>query len=170
MSFEDGRLDLLEQVFGKPSLSPIFQGPEPQDGLKPYYEEHGIRIFWGDCRQILPQLGTFDLVVTSPPYDSLREYGASFDGLDWHTVIRLLSEKITEGVVDDRVAMAVEIVSKEPKEKWLIWSNMNRESEAIFPAGPLCDGMRSTPSRHDDLPEGRNWHGRIAQVLQVVYL
>lgn len=36
--------------------------------IKPYYEQDGITIYCGDCRDILPQLGLFDLVVTDPPY------------------------------------------------------------------------------------------------------
>lgn len=36
--------------------------------MKPYYEEAGITIYHGDCREILPQLGRFDLLLTDPPY------------------------------------------------------------------------------------------------------
>ncbi len=36
--------------------------------MKPYYEESGITIYHGDCRQVLPQLGRFDLLLTDPPY------------------------------------------------------------------------------------------------------
>ncbi len=33
----------------------------------PYYDQDGIQIFHGDCREILPGL-EFDVVVTDPPY------------------------------------------------------------------------------------------------------
>jgi site-specific DNA-methyltransferase (adenine-specific)/modification methylase len=36
--------------------------------MSPYYEHGGIQIFLGDCREVLPTLGAFDLVVTDPPY------------------------------------------------------------------------------------------------------
>ncbi len=38
--------------------------------MKPYYEQDGITIFLGDCRDILPTLepGSIDLVLTDPPY------------------------------------------------------------------------------------------------------
>lgn len=36
--------------------------------LTPYYDEGGIQIFHGDCREILPQLEPVDLVLTDPPY------------------------------------------------------------------------------------------------------
>ena len=35
---------------------------------KPYYDEGGIQIFHGDCREILPHLPKVDLVLTDPPY------------------------------------------------------------------------------------------------------
>ena len=36
--------------------------------MKPYYSERGITIYHCDCREILPQLGKFDLLLTDPPY------------------------------------------------------------------------------------------------------
>lgn len=35
--------------------------------MKPYYEEDGITIYHGDCREALQRI-TFDAVVTDPPY------------------------------------------------------------------------------------------------------
>lgn len=35
---------------------------------KPYYDEDGITIYHGDCRDILPYLEPVDLVLTDPPY------------------------------------------------------------------------------------------------------
>ncbi|MDQ3573660.1 MAG: site-specific DNA-methyltransferase [Actinomycetota bacterium] len=39
--------------------------------MKPYYEEDGITIYHGDCREVLPRLtpGFFGGVLTSPPYN-----------------------------------------------------------------------------------------------------
>jgi site-specific DNA-methyltransferase (adenine-specific) len=36
--------------------------------VKPYYEEAGIQIFHGDCREILPTLGAACAVIADPPY------------------------------------------------------------------------------------------------------
>lgn len=36
--------------------------------MKPYYEEDGVTIYHGDCREILPTLPKVDLVLTDPPY------------------------------------------------------------------------------------------------------
>jgi site-specific DNA-methyltransferase (adenine-specific) len=35
--------------------------------VKPYYDEDGITIYHGDCREVLPHV-TADVVVTDPPY------------------------------------------------------------------------------------------------------
>ena len=63
--------------------------------MKPYYDQDGITIYHGDCREILPQLTQpVDLVMTSPPYDNLREYNG---GYSWNfndtamQLVRLLS-------------------------------------------------------------------------------
>lgn len=34
--------------------------------MKPYYEHAGITIYHGDCREVLPQLGVADLLLTDP--------------------------------------------------------------------------------------------------------
>ena len=36
--------------------------------MKPYYDHAGITIYHGDCREVLPTLGTVDLVLSDPPY------------------------------------------------------------------------------------------------------
>ena len=36
--------------------------------MTPYHESDGVTLYHGDCREILPQLGRFDLLLTDPPY------------------------------------------------------------------------------------------------------
>ena len=36
--------------------------------VTPYYSHAGITIYHGDCRDVLPTLGKFDLLLTDPPY------------------------------------------------------------------------------------------------------
>jgi len=48
---------------------PIYRrAREKTQEMKPYYEEPGITIYHGDCREILPQLDRADLILTDPPY------------------------------------------------------------------------------------------------------
>jgi site-specific DNA-methyltransferase (adenine-specific) len=46
------------------------------DKIVPYYQEDGITLYCGDCREILPQFPdkSFDLVLTDPPYGNETEY------------------------------------------------------------------------------------------------
>jgi DNA modification methylase len=63
--------------------------------IKPFYQDSAVTIFHGDCREILPGLGKVDLVLTSPPYDDLRNYGGFV--FDFETTAQMLSNKILEG-------------------------------------------------------------------------
>ncbi len=47
-----------------------------------YYQDDWVYIIHGDCREILPLIPdkSIDLVLTSPPYDDLRQYG----GYNWN--------------------------------------------------------------------------------------
>jgi DNA modification methylase len=42
--------------------------PATECGIKPYYQDDSVVIYHGDCREILPTLGRFDLLLTDPPY------------------------------------------------------------------------------------------------------
>jgi DNA modification methylase len=45
--------------------------------VQPYYEQDGITIYHGDCREVLPGLPPVDLVLTDPPYGYSHESGWS---------------------------------------------------------------------------------------------
>ena len=50
-----------------------------------------VRLYLGDCREILPTLGAVDLVVTSPPYAQQRHY-VSFIGDDYSSLLGVLAK------------------------------------------------------------------------------
>ncbi len=70
--------------------------------LKPYYQDDAVTIYHGDCREIVPTLGRFDLLLTDPPYGrdgeepfavteavlSLDQWEAAAVILDWRNPIR----------------------------------------------------------------------------------
>jgi len=50
--------------------------------VTPYYQQDGITIYHGDCRDVLPGLDKVDLVLTDPPYGiNLKKHGRP--GRDW---------------------------------------------------------------------------------------
>jgi len=49
--------------------------------VKPYYQDSAVTIFCGDCREIVPTLGRFDLLLTDPPYDLPQEAKASLHAM-----------------------------------------------------------------------------------------
>ena len=49
--------------------------------MKPYYQDDAVTIYHGDCREIVPELGKFDLLLTDPPYGiALNTDGRRFSG------------------------------------------------------------------------------------------
>jgi site-specific DNA-methyltransferase (adenine-specific) len=60
--------------------------------MNPYYEYNGIKIYSGDCREILPSLSDFSSVVTDPPYElgfmgkSWDSQGISFQKETWEII------------------------------------------------------------------------------------
>ena len=47
-----------------------------------FYEEPGITLYCGDCREVLPLLEAVDVVVTDPPYNYRKVYGTHDDSMD----------------------------------------------------------------------------------------
>jgi DNA modification methylase len=43
--------------------------------IRPYYQDTAVTIYCGDCREIVPTLGRFDLLLTDPPYGIKRDKG-----------------------------------------------------------------------------------------------
>lgn len=40
--------------------------------MEPYYQDDYVTLYCGDCREIVPTLGRFDLLLTDPPYGIKR--------------------------------------------------------------------------------------------------
>ena len=73
--------------------------------MKPYYEEAGITIYHGDCREMLPHLYA-RMILTSPPYWNAREYG----GMGWDTYPEYL-EFVSNVVAASRICL----------DGWFVW-------------------------------------------------
>lgn len=75
-------------------------------GVEPYHVEPAGIIYNADCLEILPKIPekSIDLVVTSPPYDELRDYGGyTFDFNATSQAIRICDGGVIVWVVGDQV-------------------------------------------------------------------
>lgn len=73
--------------------------------MEHYYQDRSATLYHGDCVDVLKELDTkVDLVVTSPPYDKLRDYGGTefnFDGIADALVSVLADGGVIVWVVND---------------------------------------------------------------------
>jgi len=95
--------------------------------IKPYYQEEGITIYHGNCREILPQLGAVDLVLTDPPYGI--DYQSS-RRIDWQRKPKINGDSNFPlwlfDLVKPNIAMFIwcrwDILQKLPKPKsFIVW-------------------------------------------------
>ena len=63
--------------------------------IKPYYQDEAVTIYHGDCREIIPELPMVELIITSPPYDNLRDY--TNYSWDITSITNLLPQILVEG-------------------------------------------------------------------------
>ena len=59
----------------------------------------GIELVNGDCAAVLPELPPADLILTSPPYDNLREYGGYNGAFDFDAIAAACAANLAPGGV-----------------------------------------------------------------------
>jgi len=110
--------------------------------VTPYYDEHaGITIYHGDCREVLPQLGKVDLVLTDPPYGIGEAAGKNasrgkmsqpvdYGNVGWDDVP---VEQITmDAVVQHGEYAAVfggNYYAMPPSSSWFVWDKENGKTD-----------------------------------------
>jgi site-specific DNA-methyltransferase (adenine-specific) len=106
--------------------------------MKPYYEERGITIYHGDCREILPSIQRAQLCLTDPPYGIGLDY-ASFDDSE-DSVQRLIQTSMPSILASaDRTVLtcATRQVAWYPPSTWILcW--LNRAGTGMNPWGFTC--------------------------------
>lgn len=87
----------------------------------PYYQEDGITIYHGDCRDILPELEPVDLVLTDPPYGNGTKYQDYHDSEE--DLINLIKDIIPVLLrKEERTLLTPGIsnIHKYPKPQWIL--------------------------------------------------
>lgn len=109
-------------------------------GLRPYHEEPAVTIYHGDCREILPQLGRFDLLLTDPKYGIGADAAAAknkgkwgwkyYGDSDWDKerprpwLIEMALDQCDEGIVWGGNYFTDCLP---PRMGWLVWNKMQRD-------------------------------------------
>jgi DNA modification methylase len=136
---------------------------------KPYYEDDRVTLYCGDCREILPTLGRFDLLLTDPPYGiGTKWQGGSGHGwgrADLHKTVRnKWDAKAPELHLLHKIIAATKVAiiwggnyfELPPARCFLVWNKPERNftlAEAEYAwtnadnVARVCDYRRSDPDR-----------------------
>jgi DNA modification methylase len=136
--------------------------------MKPYYEQDGITIYHGDCREILPTLPKVDLVLTDPPYG----HGSKWSGGTWaaNEIYDMAFEwdasTVEQAVIDNIISLGNTCViwggnyySLPPSRCWLAWEKSSKmPTMADFELAWTNLDRPSKQFREDRNPDGRRYH------------
>lgn len=137
--------------------------------MTPYYEHGGITIYHGDCREILPSLPSFDLLLTDPPYGLGRRMSGGTWGREerygdmWRWDVapdaELLSQCIAKAA--HSVIWGGNYFGLPPSRCWLSWSKTN--AVATMASMELAWTSMDRPAREWRGPVSRHDTGHPTQ-------
>ena len=90
--------------------------------MKPYYQDDAVTIYHGDCREIVPTLGQFDLLLTDPPYGKVKGH---FDH-EWTNRPAMLEDCKTW------INFMVEAMKPNATLYWFAWPSLAGRIEALI--------------------------------------
>jgi len=110
----------------------------------PYYDAGGITIYHGDCRQIMPHLKPFDLLMADPPYGvniggDLRKDGTranlgrngtakrkDYGSLEWdQELVEEWVMSLARGICTRQIIFGGNYYPLPPTSCWLMWDKEN---------------------------------------------
>ena len=109
---------------------------------EPFYKDESVIIYHADCRDVLPDIGTFDLLLTDPPYGidadnqarilsrgklaNPKDYGVS----DWdgQTVEPSLVSSV-RGLCGKQIIFGGNYYNLPPTACWLVWDKENGSND-----------------------------------------
>jgi site-specific DNA-methyltransferase (adenine-specific) len=122
-------------LFAKRSpMSTVVPNSDSGVVLKPYYDEDGITIYCGDCREILPLIAPVDLVLTDPPYGTGWVRGGKGVG-----EFEAAHERPSWDVWDTSWTTLCKT------RKWAIFCPINRASELAIPQSVVLYYHKTNP-------------------------
>ena len=117
--------------------------------MKPYFEQDGITIYHGDCRDVLPTLPAVDLFFTSPPYNLGTTTGGGFG--HYHAQARLGKQrggggKWTGGALSEGYGKHDDAMPHEEYVAWqkdillLCWAQLSERGAIFYNHKPRVQG------------------------------
>ena len=106
-----------------------------------YYRDDSVTIYNGDCRKILPWLGSFDLLLTDPPYGLGKrltggqgEWGTHFEkSPEWdETISPDWMVKQCVDVAKRAIVWGGNYYELPPTRCWLSWDKMQEHTSGHF--------------------------------------
>lgn len=133
--------------------------------LKPYYQDEAVTIYHGDCREIVPQLGRFDLLLTDPPYgigDRMKggTWGAKTKYADfraWDVTPEMELLTTIVGLATKAIVWGGNYFTLPPSRCWLVWDKQN-----AVPTMADCELAWTNldrPAKRSSLPVGVHTFG-----------
>lgn len=109
----------------------------PVDPLvRPYFADDAVTIYHGDCRQIVPTLGRFDLLLTAPPYGINADRDRKSQKYGWvdYGCSGWDKEKPEQSTLEMLIAHSGKAIiwggnyfELAPRMGWLVWDKGQRE-------------------------------------------
>ncbi len=68
--------------------------------ITPYYHKDGIWVYHGDCLDVIPQLHSFDSIITDPPYCNLNQYETHSQAIGYGERVLQFDFDNISGIID----------------------------------------------------------------------
>lgn len=134
----------------------------------PYYDRDGITIYNADCRDVLPHLPKFDLLLTDPPYGhGVRWQGGTWGSAEMYKDAMKWDQSTPS---EDVINMAVQLGKNgiiwggnyfqlPPSRCWLSWEKSARmDTLADFELAWTSFDRPAKAMREDRNPDGKRKH------------
>ena len=102
--------------------------------MKPYYQDDYVTLYHGDCREIVPTLGKFDLLLTDPPY-GIKAAGKTFHNKSGQIIIadaawddKATSSRLLLELAQQAIAVIIwggNYYGLPAGRCWLVWDKVN---------------------------------------------
>ena len=97
--------------------------------IRPYYQDSAVTIYHGDCREVVPTLGRFDLLLCDPPYgiginkSHRLSVSRGFGGETWDDKAPDITPFLP--VASKRIVWGGNYFSLAPTRCFLVWDKQN---------------------------------------------